>query len=99
MIDLHVGRRYEHGLGVSKGIVPILTIVISDAGVSHSSVRHGLNEQENIGLIYRASSKGKGLQDAVDCFLVLTEHIAGKRFRERLDFCEQRAEVGIGEDG
>jgi len=40
---------------VRKGVVTVLPVVIPDPGRSHSSVRHGLNEQENIGLIYRAS--------------------------------------------
>ena len=88
MIDSYVGRRYQNPIGVREKIVAILPVVVPDARGSHSSVRHGLNEQENIGLIYGATAERKGLQHSVDRLLISAEHIAGKRFGERLDFCE-----------
>src|SRR5271155_5699021 len=85
VIDCHVCRRYQDRLSVGKGVEAILPVVISDTGRSHSSVRHGLNEQEDVGLIYCTPSERERLQHTVDCLLVAAEHIAGKRPGHRLD--------------
>ena len=88
MIDSDVGRRYQNRFGVRERIVAILPVVVPDARGSHSSVRHGQNEQGNIGLIYGATAERKGLQHAIDRPLISAEHVAGKRLGERLDLCE-----------
>src|SRR5215510_15710519 len=50
VIDSHVGRGYQNRLGVREGIVAVLPVVVPESRSSHSSVRHGLNEQKDIGL-------------------------------------------------
>src|SRR5215831_11417844 len=78
MIDSHVRRRYQDRLGVGERLVAIFPVVIPDAGRSHSPVRHGLNEQENVGLIYSTAAERKGLQHSVDRLLVAAEHVTGE---------------------
>ena len=95
VIDGDVGRRYQDRLGMCERVVPILAVVIPDAGGSDPSVRHGLNEQENIGLIYGAAAERKGLQHPIDRRLISAENVAGKRCGERLYFCEQLSKVGV----
>ena len=99
MIDRDVRWRNQYGLGMRKGIEAVLPVVISDTGRSHASVRHGLNEQKNVGLIYGSSPKRKGLQHAVDRLLVSAEHVAGERLWHRLDLRKHRTKVRISEDG
>ena len=84
---------------MGQGVIAILSVVIADPGCSYSSVRHGFNKQKDIGLVYSASSEGKRLQKAVDCFLVPAEHVAGERLWHRLNLRDQRTKVGISEDG
>ena len=69
-------------------IVAVLSVVVPHAGRSDPSVRHRLNEQENIGLIYSTSPECKGLQHAVDHTLITAEHVTGERLWPRLDLCE-----------
>jgi len=71
-----------------KRVNAVLPVIVYDAGRSHSAVRHGLNEQEDISLIYRAPAERKRLQDTIDRCLISAEHVAGKRFGERFDLCE-----------
>ena len=78
MIDGHVRRRYQDRLGVRERIVAVLPVLVPDAGRSHSPVRHGLNEQENVGLIYGAPAERKGLQHTVNRLLVAAENITGE---------------------
>lgn len=77
VIDNYVGRRYQDRFGVRERIVAILSVVVPDARGSHSPVRHGLNEQRDIGLIYGAPAERKGLQDSIDRLLISAEHVAG----------------------
>jgi hypothetical protein len=63
---------------VRERIVAVLPVVIPDTGRPHSAIRHGLNKQENVGLIYRTPSERKGLQHAVDRPLITAEHVAGE---------------------
>jgi len=51
---------------------------VSPARTSNSSVRHGLNELENVGLIYSTAAERKGLQHTVDRLLVAAEHVTGE---------------------
>src|SRR5713101_670072 len=88
VVDCHVWGRYQDGLSVRKGVEAVLTVIISDPGRSYSSIRHGLNEQENVGLIYRASSERERVQHTVDRLLIATKEIAGKRSGHRLDLCD-----------
>src|SRR5262249_12609823 len=88
VIDRHIRRGYQDRLGMRKRIIAIFPVIMSDAGRSHSSVRHGLNEHEDIGLIYGAPAERKRLQHAIDRLLILAEQVDSKRFRERLDLRE-----------
>ena len=102
MVDCHVWRRYQDGLSVSKGVETVLTIIISDTSCSHSSIRHGLNEQENVGLIYGAPAERKGLQHTVNRLLVAAENITGEGLGNDLIFSSNfpRSEnVKIGKSG
>src|SRR5215813_8327624 len=88
VIDSHIRRGYQDRLGMRKRIIAIFPVIMSDAGRSHSSVRHGLNEHEDIGLIYGAPAERKRLQHAIDRLLILAEQVDSKRSRERLDLRE-----------
>jgi hypothetical protein len=83
---------------VRERIEAVLPVVVPDAGRSHSPVRHGLNEQEDIGLIYGSSAERKRLQHTIDRLLISAEQVAGKRFGERLDLREQLFKFGVSED-
>src|SRR5262249_50230535 len=88
VIDSHIWRRYQNRLGMRERIIAIFPVIIPDAGRSHSSVRHGLNEHEHIGLIYGASAERKRLQHTIVRLLISAEHVGRKRSRERLDLRE-----------
>jgi len=99
VIDRHVGRGNQDRLGVREGIVAVLPVVVPQARGSYSSVRHGLDEQEDISLIYGAAAEGKGPQHPIDHLLISAEDITGERFGQRLDLRDQLSKVGVGEDG
>jgi hypothetical protein len=54
MVDHDIWWGNQDGFGMRKGVIPILPVIISDSGRSHSPVRHGLNEQKNVGFIHGA---------------------------------------------
>src|SRR6516164_11296984 len=66
VIDSNVGRGYQDRLGVREGIVAVLPVVVPQSRSSHASIRHGLDEQKDIGLVHSAATEGKGPQNAID---------------------------------
>src|SRR5246127_3905114 len=98
VVDRHVRQRYQDRFGVRERVVSRFPVVVPDARGSHSSVRHGLNEQEDVGLIHGAPAKRNRLQDPIDGLLISAEDIAGKRFGERLDLLNKLSKVGVIED-
>lgn len=79
-------------------IVAVFSVVVPDARASNPSIRHGFDEQEDVGLIHGAPAEREGLHDPIDCPLISAEHVAGKRLGERLDLGEQLSEIGVSED-
>jgi uncharacterized protein (DUF2336 family) len=80
VLDGYVGRRNQDRFRVSESVKAVLTVVVTDAGVSNASERHGLHKQMNIHLIDRSAAKGQAREEMIDRFLVTAEEECGKRF-------------------
>src|SRR5215472_14154467 len=98
VIDSYVGRRDENRFCVCERIVTVLPVVVPQTRGSHSPVRHGLNEEKDIGLVHGAAAKGKGLQHMIYGLLVSAKYVTGEGLWQGLDLVEQLSEVGVSED-
>ena len=98
MLDGHVRRRDENRFRMRESVKTGLTVVVTDAGVSDASERHGFDEQMNVHLIDRAAAEGQAREEVIDRLLVTAEKEAGKRLRMLLHLTNGRIHVFIGKD-
>src|SRR5271167_3016879 len=81
-----------------ESVKTILAVVVTDAGVSDSSERHGFDKQVNVHLIDRAAAEGQACEEVIDRLLISAEEEAGKRLRMLFHLENGRIHVLVGKD-
>src|ERR1700733_10331373 len=98
MLDGHVGRRNENRFRMRKGVKPGLAVVVTNAGISDPSKRHGFDKQVNVPLIDRTTAKGQAREEVIDCLLVAAKQEARKGLRMLFHLANGSVHVLVGED-
>src|ERR1700691_4864301 len=98
MFDGHVGRRDENRFSVGESVKAILAVIVTDAGVSNTPKRHGLDKQVDVHLIDGSAAEGYAREKMIDGLLVTAEKETGKGLWMLLHLTNGRIHVFVGED-